>query len=52
MTAPASDSSLRDQTKEIKKLRQVLTVIAKLMIHTSEYTVGSEILSQELEKIK
>ena len=52
MPAPTSISSLRDQTKEIKKLRKVLTVIAKLMIHTSDYTVGTEVLSQELEKIK
>ncbi len=48
----SNDGPVYEQIKEIKKLRKVLTVMTKLMIHKGSPTVGSEILLQELDKIK
>jgi len=41
-----------DQIEELKKLRKVLTIIAKVLIQRQDPTVGTELLLQELEKLK
>ena len=54
-----AQSQARDQNKhlyeqavELKKLRKVLTVLAQAIIKQQTPTVGSEMLLEELHKIK
>lgn len=48
----SQDGPVYEQIKELKKLRKVLTVLAQAIIKQQTPTVGSEMLLEELHKIK